>query len=152
MSGRGNKGVVAAGHAVTAEAAVEILAAGGNAFDAIVAAALAAPLAEPALTSIAGGGFLLAAGPSIDAVLFDFFTQTPRQRKPQGEVDFHAVLADFGTTTQEFHVGMGAAATPGMIPGLFHVHRRLCSLPFQRRRSVPRFEPSSSRQARFCTP
>jgi len=132
LSGQANKGVVAAGHAVTAEAAVEILAAGGNAFDAIVAAALAAPVVEPALTSIAGGGFLLAAGPSVEPVLFDFFTQTPRQRRPKEAVEFHAVLANFGATTQEFHVGMGAAATPGMIPGLFHVHRRLCSLPFER--------------------
>ena len=124
--------MVAAGHSVTAEAAVEILTAGGNAFDAIVAAALAAPVVEPTLTSLAGGGFLLAAGPSVEPILFDFFTQTPRERRPQEDVDFHAILADFGATTQEFHVGMGAAATPGMIPGLFHVHRRLCSLPFKR--------------------
>ena len=57
------KGAVAAGDRLTAEAAVAILKSGGNAFDAAVAACFAAPIAEPALTSAGGGGFLLAVYP-----------------------------------------------------------------------------------------
>ena len=53
-------GVVAAGHSKTAEAGKIILEAGGNAFDAAVAAALASCVAEPTLASLGGGGFLLA--------------------------------------------------------------------------------------------
>ena len=128
-SGTG-RGVVAAGHPKTAAAAAAILGDGGTAFDAVLAAVLAACVVEPALCSPGGGGFLLAAGPATKPVLFDFFAQTPRRRLP--EADFHPVLVDFGTATQEFHVGLGAAATPGTIPGLFHIHRRLASMPLAR--------------------
>ncbi|HJR24846.1 MAG TPA: gamma-glutamyltransferase, partial [Acidimicrobiales bacterium] len=51
---------VASGHPATTAAAVEVLQAGGNAFDACVAAGFAASIAEPVLTGLAGGGFLLA--------------------------------------------------------------------------------------------
>jgi len=53
-------GAVACGHPTTAAAAMQILEAGGNAFDAAIAAQFAACVAEPVLTSLAGGGFLLA--------------------------------------------------------------------------------------------
>jgi gamma-glutamyltranspeptidase/glutathione hydrolase len=53
-------GCVAAGHPVTADAAHEVLRAGGNAFDAALAAVAAACVAEPVLASPGGGGFLLA--------------------------------------------------------------------------------------------
>jgi len=54
------KGAVAAGHAATAEAAAFALREGGNAFDAVIAAHWTACVAEPVLTSLGGGGFLLA--------------------------------------------------------------------------------------------
>ncbi len=54
------KGVVAAGHEETARAAEVILQDGGNAFDAVVAAHLAACVVEPVLSSLGGGGYLLA--------------------------------------------------------------------------------------------
>jgi gamma-glutamyltranspeptidase/glutathione hydrolase len=47
---------VAAGHPATAEAGVEILAAGGNAADAAVAASLASCVAETVMTGLLGGG------------------------------------------------------------------------------------------------
>ena len=50
-------GVVAAGHAQTAEAGRQILEAGGNAFDAAIASVLAACVVESGLTSLGGGGF-----------------------------------------------------------------------------------------------
>lgn len=123
------KGAVAAGHPATAEAAGEILAAGGSAFDAVLAAMCAAAVAEPVLASLGGGGFLLAAGPETEATLFDFFVETPLQRRPAAEVEFFPIEADFGPTTQEFHIGLGAMATPGFVHGLFAVHRRLGRLP-----------------------
>ncbi|HEY9646604.1 MAG TPA: gamma-glutamyltransferase, partial [Chroococcidiopsis sp.] len=124
-------GAIAAGNENTAAAGIEMLRQGGNAFDAAVAAVLAATVAEPCLTSIAGGGFLLAHTHDNRNLLFDFFTQTPRQkRSPQG-VDFYPVEVDFGTTTQEFHVGLGSMAVPGTLAGLMHIHERLGRLPFK---------------------
>jgi gamma-glutamyltranspeptidase/glutathione hydrolase len=47
---------IAAGHPATAAAGAEILAAGGNAADAAVAATLASCVAETVMTGLLGGG------------------------------------------------------------------------------------------------
>ncbi len=120
---------IAAGHPLTAAAGAEVLRAGGNAFDAALAAMCAACVAEPVLASLGGGGFLLARPRGGATQVFDFFAQTPRQRRADGQLDFYPILADFGDATQEFHIGLGAIATPGAIAGLFAIHRRLCQLP-----------------------
>jgi gamma-glutamyltranspeptidase/glutathione hydrolase len=124
-------GVVAAGHPETAAAAAEILRAGGNAFDAAVAGVLVACIAESVLTSTAGGGFLLAHTGQGENILFDFFSQTPRQRLPLSAVDFYPIQANFGDVSQEFHIGLGAMAVPGTWAGLMHVHQRLGRLPLK---------------------
>jgi gamma-glutamyltranspeptidase / glutathione hydrolase len=122
-------GAVAAGHPATADAAARVLRAGGNAFDAVVAAHWCACVAEPVLTSPGGGGFLLAHTAAGDSQVYDFFAHTPQRKRPTQEVDFHPIHADFGTTLQEFHIGYGAAAVPGTVRGLFEIHRELCTLP-----------------------
>jgi gamma-glutamyltranspeptidase/glutathione hydrolase len=125
-------GAVACGHPETAAAACEILADGGNAFDAVLAALCASTVTEPVLSSLGGGGFLLARHAGGEAVLYDFFAQTPRTRRPVDDIDFYPILADFGTATQEFHIGLGAVATPGVVKGLFAAHADLASLPIAR--------------------
>ena len=124
------KGVVAAGHEGTAKASAEMLRAGGNAFDAAMAGMVASTVPETVLSSLGGGGFMMAYRAQTDeTILYDFFAQTPRQKRPTSELDFHATHADFGPATQEFHIGAGATATPGVIPGLFAIHHDLCTLP-----------------------
>lgn len=123
------RGAVAAGHEQTAQAAILMLEAGGNAFDAALAGLYAACVAEPVLSSLGGGGFLLARSATGQTRLFDFFTQTPKRRLPLEDQAFYPILADFGTTQQEFHIGLGAMAVPGMVRGLFDAHRALGSLP-----------------------
>ena len=125
-------GVVAAGHPATVQAAEAVLHEGGNAFDAVVAAHFAACVAEPVLCSLAGGGFLLAHANGARPLVYDFFVQTPQQRRASTDIDFYPILADFGTAQQEFHIGLGAAATPGNVRGLFEVHRDLCTMPMAR--------------------
>ena len=124
------KGAVAAGHTETAKAAEEMLHAGGNAFDAVLSAHLAACVAEPVLSSLAGGGFLLAKKSNGDQVLYDFFVQTPIQ-KNQGAINFFPISADFGEAQQEFHIGPGSIATPGTVKGVFEIHKELCSMPLK---------------------
>ena len=162
------KGAVAAGDTHTANAAAEILRAGGNAFDAALGALLAATQAEPVLASLGGGGFLLARPMGAPAELYDFFVQTPhinkarssaphnkaRDRAPHNrargraphnrargraphnkamdsEIDFHPVMADFGTVQQEFHIGQGSIATPGVLKGIFAIHDKLGRMPLR---------------------
>ena len=124
-------GVVAAGHRCTAEAAAEVLRAGGNAYDAVLAALAAACAAEPVLCTPGGGGFLLARPADGAARVYDFFVQTPSERHALEDIDFRPVLVDFGAVTQEFHIGLGTVAVPGMVRGLFEAHRELGSLPMR---------------------
>jgi gamma-glutamyltranspeptidase / glutathione hydrolase len=127
------RGVVAAGHQLTAAAAAEILQDGGNAFDAALAATLMTFVAEAVFASPGGGGFLMARQAGSDrCALFDFFVDTPRKRRAESEVSFFPIYADFGPAKQEFHIGLGSSATPGMAPGLFAVHQALCRLPMKR--------------------
>ena len=122
-------GVVAAGHSKTAEAAKAVLEAGGNAFDAAVAAVFMSCVAEPTLTSLGGGGFLLAHPAQGEDRLFDFFTQTPRARSHNPNPDFYPIEANFGDTVQTFHIGLGSIAVPGVFAGLLRVHGQLGRLP-----------------------
>ncbi len=124
-------GVVAAGHQKTAEAGKEILLAGGNAFDGAIASLLAACVVEPTLTSLGGGGFLLAhQSDSHTDTLFDFFTQTPKGRVCD-QPDFYPIEANFGDTVQEFHIGLASMAVPGVLAGVLAVHKKLGRLPLK---------------------
>jgi len=126
------KSVVAAGHELTASAAAEILADGGNAFDAAIAGVCMSFVAEAVFASPGGGGFLMGRQADSEAVrLFDFFVETPLKRRPASEVSFFPIQADFGPATQEFHIGLGSSATPGMAQGLFAMHEAYGRLPMK---------------------
>jgi gamma-glutamyltranspeptidase/glutathione hydrolase len=127
------RSVVAAGHELTASAAAEILEDGGNAFDAALAAAFMTFVAEAVFASPGGGGFLMARQADKDrCALFDFFVETPLKRRAENKVSFFPIYADFGPAKQEFHIGLGSSATPGIVPGLFAIHEALCRLPMKR--------------------
>lgn len=128
-------GVAASGHKETSKAARILLEEGGNAFDAALGAMCAACVCEPMLASLGGGGFLLSQKAAGEAQVFDFFTQTPSATTASGslgELDFYPIDADFGTATQEFHIGMGSIAVPGVVAGLFAVHKANCRLPLRK--------------------
>jgi gamma-glutamyltranspeptidase/glutathione hydrolase len=128
---RRTKGAIAGGDELTVEAGYEILKAGGNAFDAAISATLMTFVASSTITSIGGGGFMIASQKDKKPVLLDFFTHTPISKRPKSETEFFPVIVDFGDKTQEFHVGMGTAATPGNLAGLFEIHKWFGSIPFE---------------------
>lgn len=124
-------GAVAAGHNVTANAAMQMLESGGNAFDAIVAATAAACVCEPVLASLGGGGFMTARTANGKTAVYDFFVQTPAKPKRHLESDFYPITVDFGSTQQEFHIGTGSIATPGVVKGLFAINHELGTMPMR---------------------
>ena len=124
-----HKGYIAAGHHKTVEAAELILREGGNAFDAVVAAGFAACVAEPVFASLGGGGFLLASEGGRSPQVYDFFVHTPLRSPDPELLEFYPIEANFGSQTQEFHVGLGSVATPGMVRGLFEINRQLGRMP-----------------------
>ena len=71
------RGVVAAGHPVTARAGADALREGGNAVDAAVAAVLMSWVAESPLTGPGAGGFMLVHTAGGDDHLLDFFVAAP---------------------------------------------------------------------------
>ena len=127
------KGVVSAGHNLTAKAGIEMLKDGGNAFDAALAACFASFVCESPLTSIGGGGFLMAHDSHGQTLLYDFFPNVPGLGKDvrKETLDFYPVDIDFGGTIQEFHIGKGSVAVPGCMAGLAEVFERHCTLPLK---------------------
>ncbi len=124
MKGASGRGVVAAGHTATAQAGADVLADGGNAIDAALAAMAMACVCEPVLASIGGGGFAMVRRPDDAAPsVIDFFAQTPRQRRQLGEGGTSTIYADFGTATQAFRIGPATVATPGLPAGVEALHR-----------------------------
>ena len=85
------RGVVAAGHPVTAGAGAETLRAGGNAVDAALAAMFTSFATEPMLTGLGAGGYMLVARPGEEPVLLDFFVEAPGRVTPGHEVDSHSL-------------------------------------------------------------
>ncbi len=126
-----SKAVVASGHDLVSKAAIAVLEHGGNAFDAVVAAGFAGSVVEQTLTSLGGGGFLLAKtkgnGKKSEEIFFDFFVDTPGLGLGNNLPDphFFPVTVKFSGSDQDFNVGLGAAAVPGTLKGLLHVHERL---------------------------
>ena len=126
---KAKKGIVSAGHKITAETAIEILNAGGNAYDAAIGALLASFVAEPCMSSAGGGGFLLAHTAKGKDLLFDFFCQTPKSKKPLNALEFFPVELNFGDAKETFHIGAGSIAVPGSVAGIFDIHKNLCTIP-----------------------
>jgi gamma-glutamyltranspeptidase/glutathione hydrolase len=126
-------GAIATGHEASAQAGAEILADGGNAVDAAVAAAFAACQGEPTLTGLGGAGFATVHLPGGDDHCFDFFASVPGL-EGQTEIAGQPVPVDvlFGATTQTFHVGPMSCAVPGFVKGVLHIHGRFGSLPLER--------------------
>ena len=94
---------------------------GGNAVDALLAAAFTAFVTEGPLTGPAGGGFALVHEPGGETTVLDCFFGVPATGL--GEMD--ELVIDFGDSgTQVFHVGEGSVAVPGLLAGLEEVHRR----------------------------
>ncbi len=124
---------MAAGHSRVSAAAARVLQEGGNAVDAAIAAGFASATAEPALTSLGGGGFLLARTCDGRATLFDFFVDTPGKGLPPGDLEPHflPVTVRFPGSDQVFNTGLGSAAVPGNLKGYLYVHERLGRLPLR---------------------
>lgn len=125
------RGIIAAGNPATAEAAEIALLAGGNAFDAAVAAIFASFIGEPCMSSPGGGGFMTAVTAEGKSFVLDFFVQTPVHKKRPEDLDFFPYEINFGTATEVFYIGMGACGVPGSIAGIYEIHDKFCRLPIK---------------------
>src|SRR5919201_5628130 len=123
------RGAVAAGHPLTAQVGAQVLAAGGNAVDACVAAGFASWVAEGPLSGPGGGGFMLVHRHRDRSTrVLDFFTVVPERSSTAA---MESIDIDFsGGDHQVFQIGAASVAVPGTLAGLETAHRRFGSLPW----------------------
>jgi gamma-glutamyltranspeptidase / glutathione hydrolase len=124
------KGVVAAGHPLSAEAGADVLRAGGNAVDAAAAAVLMSFVAESALTGPGAGGFMLVHTASGENHLLDFFVAAPGKGlttpEPAALTPIEVAFAE--DAIQLFHVGPSSCGVYGTTKGLAEVLERFGTL------------------------
>ncbi len=124
------RGIVAAGHPLTAEAGARVLRAGGNAVDAALGALLVSWVCEPLLTGPGAGGYLLVAGGDDEPTLLDFFVAAPGDgADPDDRAPLLPVDVSFGDAHQVFSVGAASVGVPGCPAGVAEAARRWGSVP-----------------------
>jgi gamma-glutamyltranspeptidase/glutathione hydrolase len=132
----GEKGIVAAGHPLTAQAGARVLRQGGNAVDAAVGAMLVSFVAEPLLTGLGAGGYMLVAGGGGEPALLDFFVQAPSNPRISDPGDdsiaeLEAVNVSFGDAAQVFHIGPASCGVYGAPAGVCEAVRRWGTVPLE---------------------
>jgi gamma-glutamyltranspeptidase/glutathione hydrolase len=128
------RGAVAAGHPLTAEAGAQVLAEGGSAVDACIAAAFVSWVAESTLTGPGAGGFMLVhRGRDRSTRLLDHFVTVPGLGLPRGQVRaMDEVTVEFSPESRQlYRIGPASCAVPGAAAGLGEAHRRFGSLPWR---------------------
>ena len=127
------RGAIAAGHPLTTEAGVRVLANGGSAVDACIAAAFVSWVVESPVTGPGGGGFMLVhRAKDRTSRLIDFFVTIPGlglRRSASREME--EVDVGFVESSQIFRIGAASCAVPGAPAGLEYVHRVYGTRPWQ---------------------
>ena len=109
---------MAAGHPLTAQAGARVLREGGNAVDAAVGAMLVSFVAEPLLTGLGAGGYLMVAGGGWEPALLDFFVEAPARAADGSAAELRAIDVSFGDAAQVFHIGPASCGVYGTPAGV----------------------------------
>jgi gamma-glutamyltranspeptidase/glutathione hydrolase len=121
-------GVVSGGHMAEAEAGVRILASGGNAVDALVAAAFAGFVVEPQMCGLAGYGRLAIWVPGEGFTTIDHSGRVPAAARPDMyELDTSVPPTYYGwpvTKGRRNEWGHLSVPVPGAVAGLCLAHER----------------------------
>jgi gamma-glutamyltranspeptidase/glutathione hydrolase len=124
---------VAAGHPATTAAGIEVLAEGGSAADAAVAASLASCVAETVMTGLLGGAHAIYwdAG-SQRARNLDCFVATPGIGADARDAELVHLEVPFGEELVHYAIGPASCAVPGLPAGLEELWRAYGRLPWPR--------------------
>lgn len=119
---------VAAAHPLAAKAGYDILAQGGNAFDAAVAVSAALAVVEPYASGIGGGGFWL-----LHRAKDRFETLIDARETAPGKISAAMFLGTDGQPLPRASLEGGlAAAIPGLSAGLVHLAKKYGKLPLKK--------------------
>jgi len=128
----GEKGVVAknamvvSAHPEATRIGVEILKKGGNAFDAAIAVELALAVAYPRAGNLGGGGFMIYRLNNGEIGALDYREKAPKNAHRDMYLD-----SEGNPVPELSRFGVLAAGIPGTVAGLWEVHQKFTSLPFE---------------------
>ena len=128
------RGVCAGGHPAVADAGVQLMQEGGNAFDALIGAAFTAFVVEPAMCGLGGYARISAYAPGRGGFLsFDAYARAPLAATPDMfEPDGSRAPTRYGhpfTVGNRAERGFLAVAVPGAVAGCCDAHAMLGRLP-----------------------
>jgi gamma-glutamyltranspeptidase/glutathione hydrolase len=119
-------GMVASAHPLASEVGAEILKQGGNAFDAAIAVQYALAVVYPRAGNIAGGGFAVYRKANGETGSLDFREKAPISASRDMYLDDNQnVINDLSS------FGVLSVGVPGSVDGMFELHKKLGSLPFE---------------------
>jgi len=125
VSASGTRGMVSSAHPLASQAGVEILRAGGNAFDAAVAVAAALNVVEPQNSGIGGYGTI---------VIYDAGKREARFLNPSGRIPFAVDSDAFRAPTPNYlenRRGAKAVSTPGNLHAWEAMSKTYGKLPWR---------------------
>lgn len=120
-------GMVVSAHPLASEVGLQVLQAGGNAFDAGISVEFALAVVFPIAGNIGGGGFALLHTAEGEVKSLDYREQAPTGIHPQLYVDDHGQ-----PIAKNSIEGPLAAGIPGTVAGMYELHQQHGQLPWSR--------------------
>ena len=106
---------------------VEIMEQGGNAFDAMIATDLALLVSYPVAGNIGGGGFMVFRMNDGNIGALDYRETAPELATKDMYLD-----ANGDVSPDKSQLGALAIAVPGTVAGLFEIHKKFGTIPFEK--------------------
>ena len=119
------RGVVAAAHPLAAQAGVEILKKGGNAFDAAIATSFMLNVVEPNASGMGGGGFaIIYVAKEKKTYFVDYREMAPAQARP----DMYQLDEKKQPVNDAPKTGYYASGVPGQLRGMELMHKKFAKM------------------------
>nr|WP_229802450.1 gamma-glutamyltransferase [Echinicola pacifica] len=122
----GNQAMVVSAHHEASRVGAEVLKAGGNAIDAMVAVHFALAVVYPAAGNLGGGGFMMYRPEGGEVVSLDFREKAPLAAYEEMYQDENGEIID-GLST----AGPMASGVPGSVDGMIRAHKRFGTMPLK---------------------
>ena len=123
---RAQRGMVASQNENASKIGADVIAAGGNAIDAVVATAFALAVVHPTAGNIGGGGFIVYRPAKGEPVAYDFREMAPAKASPT------MFLKDGKYSAEVHHNSHLAVGVPGTVAGLHLAWKEQGKLPWKR--------------------
>jgi gamma-glutamyltranspeptidase/glutathione hydrolase len=121
------KAMVVSAREEASKVGVEIMKQGGNAFDAMIATDLALLVSYPSAGNIGGGGFMVFRKNDGTTGALDY-----REKAPLAATKDMYLDKNGNADSDKSQTGALAVGVPGTIAGLFEIHKKFGTLPFEK--------------------